>query len=133
MTAAAPIVHDASDSETAARIAADLTAPERERPTTGLHVVVLVTAEGNTGFARLVDPASTGNGSQRWLKHARRGASPGGWSELHHPRAEQELGAWRAEHATQLDRLLIGYTKQAWAIEGDAPYVVEFAPVAMPQ
>jgi hypothetical protein len=110
---------------------AALTSPERAFAERGVHVVVQVTADGNTAFARIDDPTSQGNGSQRWLKHARRGSSPGGWSEEHHPRSEQHVGFWKQRHAEAIDRKLIDYSKQAWRLDDEAPYVVEFPVVSV--
>jgi hypothetical protein len=110
---------------------AALTSPDREHAERGVHVVVHVTADGNTAYARVNDPASQGHRSQRWLTHARRGSSPGGWSEEHHPRSEQHVGHWKQRHAAALDRALIGYSKQAWRLGDDAPYVVEFPVVPL--
>jgi hypothetical protein len=110
---------------------AELVSAEREVAERGVHVVVHVTAEGNTAYARVDDPTSQGHRSQRWLKHARRGASPGGWSEEHHPRSEQHVGYWKERHAPTIDRTLIGYSKQAWKLDADAPYVVEFPAVSV--
>jgi len=125
-----PIVH-AIQSDGAAALVARLTDRERARSGPGVHVVVLVTDGGNQAYARVVDASSDGNGSQRWLSHARRGASPGGWSEQHHPRSEQHVGEWRRDAAAVLDRILIDHSKRAWAIDATAPYVVEFPPVEL--
>jgi hypothetical protein len=125
---APPTVHPAADEAALAELVAELTAPERQRDGVGWHVVVQVLDGGSTVYARLADPAQLGDGSQRWLRHAPRGASTGGWTEAHHPRSEAELGAWRAERADALDRQLIQLSKQAWKCDASAPYAVEFAP-----
>lgn len=132
MPDAAPTIHVPTPDQDAAAIARTLTSPDRERDAAGLHVVVLVAAEGNTAYGRVHDSDSPGHGQQRWLQHARRGSSPGGWSEEHHPRSEQHVGYWKDGAADALDRLLIGHSKQAWKLDAEAPYVVEFAPVALP-
>lgn len=121
-----PTIHTAPDEGDAEVIVAELTDPARER-VPGLHVVVHVAEGGSVAYGRIESPGELGHGSQRWLRHALRGASPGGWTEMHHPRSEAELGAWREERATRLDRILIDHSKQAWALEHAAPYVVEFA------
>lgn len=133
MLGAAPTIHVPTSDQDAAAIARSLTAPDRERDADGLHVVVAVTVDGNTAYGRVKDPASPGHGQQRWLQHARRGSSPGGWSEDHHPRSEQHVGYWKDGVAEAMDRVLISHSKQAWKLDADAPYVVEFAPVVLPQ
>jgi hypothetical protein len=126
MESAAPTVHQLDASSDAAALVKQLTSRERERPEAGVYVVVLVTTDGNNAYARVHDASSDGHLSQRWLHHARRGASPGGWSEQHHPRGEQHVGAWKTEHAATLDRMLIDCSKQAWKLDATAPYAVEF-------
>lgn len=126
MNPAAPTIHQLDPSSDAAALVTSLTSRERERAQAGVYVVVLVTTGGNNAYARVADPSSDGNGSQRWVHHARRGSSPGGWSEQHHPRGEQHVGAWKAANAPALDRMLIDASKRAWKLEHDAPYVVEF-------
>lgn len=129
--AAPPTVHQMTDEIALTKLVRTLTDPARERAGAGWHVVVQVTQGGNTVYARLADETQLGDGSQRWLRHARRGASPGGWTEEHHPRSEVELGAWRAERAEKIDRQLIRLSKQAWKCDADAPYAVEFAPMTL--
>ena len=140
-----PIVHTSTDQIACSKVVKALTDPARAREGTGWHVVVQVFEGSSTVFARLNDAAQawngdsnsqydiweTGHGSQRWLKHERRGASPGGWTEAHHPRSEVELGAWRDERAEAIDRDLIRLSKQAWKCDADAPYAVEFAPMPL--
>lgn len=126
-----PTVHPVADEAALAVLVGELTAPERARDARGWHVVVQVAEGGSTAYARLVDPDELGHGSQRWLRHARRGASPGGWTEEHHPRSEVELGEWRAVRAETLDRHLIQLSKQAWKCDAAAPYAVEFAPLTL--
>ena len=126
MTLDAPRIHQLDADSDAATLVKELTSRDRDRAGAGVYVVVHVTDSGNNAYARIVDPESAGDGSQRWLHHARRGASPSGWSEQHHSRAEHEVGGWKREHAEQLDRLLIECSKQAWALEATVPYVVEF-------
>ena len=108
-----------------------LIGPAHEQAERGVHVVVHVAVEGNTAYARVDDPASQGHRSQRWLKHARRGASPGGWSEEDPQGSEESVDSWRRRHAAAIDRALIDYSKQAWKLEDEAPYVVEFAIVPL--
>ncbi|MCW2923921.1 MAG: hypothetical protein JWM98_1325 [Thermoleophilia bacterium] len=131
MTEAAPTIHPLAPDDDAATRVLELTAPDRPRPEAGLHVVVHVAEGGNTAYGRIEDPTSPGHGSQRWLQHARRGSSPGGWTEQHHPRSETEVGAWKERAAAGLDRQLIERCRQAWRLEQDPPYLVEFAPVAL--
>lgn len=126
-----PIVHTSTDQIACSKVVKALTDPARAREGTGWHVVVQVFEGSSTVFARLNDAAQLGHGSQRWLKHERRGASPGGWTEAHHPRSEVELGAWRDERAEAIDRDLIRLSKQAWKCDADAPYAVEFAPMPL--
>lgn len=133
MPDAEPTIHLPTPDQDAAALARSLTAPDRERDAVGLYVVVAVTEAGNTAYGRINDPASPGHGSQRWLQHARRGSSPGGWSEAHHPRSEQHVGYWKDSAAEAIDRVLIDHSKQAWKLDATAPYVVEFAPVELPQ
>jgi len=92
----------------------------------GVTVVVLVTADGNVAYARVHDEGSAGHESQRWLEHARRGSSPGGWSQLHDARSEEHVGAWKQAAAQPLDRLLIACSKRAWKLDAEPPYVAEF-------
>jgi len=130
MPNAAATIHPIdADTHTITMVAA-LTSPERSRTEPGAYVVVHVSDGGSKGYARYVDPESVGDGSQRWLKHELRGASPGGWSEGHHPRSEQEIGAWRERNAEALDKLLIQHCKLAWKLDAEAPYVAEFPVVA---
>ena len=124
-----PIPPDADGAD----VVAPLTAPERACPGDGLHVVVHVAATGNVAYGRVRDTASPGDGSQRRLQHARRGSSPGSWSEQHHPRSEQELGSWRDLNAAALDRVLITCSKRAWQLDAEPPYVVEFEPIDLAQ
>lgn len=126
MDPAAPTIHQLTPDDDAAALVTSLTSPKRERAQPGVYVVVLVTTGGNDAYARIFDSTSDGDGSQRWLHHARRGASPGGWSEQHHPRGEQQVGAWKTANAPALDRMLIAASKRAWKAEQQAPYVVEF-------
>ena len=127
--AAPPTVHQVADEAALTSLVAELTAPERDRNGIGWHVVAQVLDGGSTLYARLADPGQLGDGSQRWLRHAPRGASTGGWTEEHHPRSERELGAWRAERADAIDRQLIQLGKQAWKCDAEPPYAVEFAPL----
>ncbi|MCW2928838.1 MAG: hypothetical protein JWM86_2806 [Thermoleophilia bacterium] len=124
-TSAEPTIHPVPDDGDAEVVIAELTDPARDREP-GLHVIVSVTAGGNTAYGYIDAPGTLGHGSQRFVRHARRGPSAGGWTAPHHPRSEAELGAWRAPLEDGLDRLLIDHCKQAWALAGDAPYVVEF-------
>jgi hypothetical protein len=133
MPDAAPTIHVPTTDQDVSSLVEQLTAPDRERDGTGLHVVVAVTADGNTAYGRVNDADSPGHGSQRWVQHARRGSSPGGWSEQHHPRSEQHVGYWKDAAAASIDRVLIDHSKQAWKLDATAPYVVEFAPVELPQ
>ena len=125
---APPTVHQVADEAALTELVAELTSPGRSRSGIGWHVVVRVEEGSSTVYARLVDPDQPGHGSQRWLRHARRGASPAGWTEGHHPRSEAELGSWREARAEALDRHLIRLSRTAWACDVDPPYVVEFAP-----
>ncbi len=122
----APTIHQLDADSDAAALIKQLSSRDRDRSGSGVYVLVHVTESGNNAYARIADADSAGDGSQRWLHHARRGASPCGWSEQHHSRTEQEVGAWKREHAASLDRLLIDRSKQAWALEATVPYVVEF-------
>lgn len=126
-----PTIHPLPAHVDSGELVRELTSRERERAQPGVHVVVHVTEGGNAGYARVVAPGSPGDGSQRWLHHARRGSSPGGWSELHHPRTERAVGAWKDQHESALDRVLIERSKDAWRMERDAPYVVEFPPAPL--
>ena len=126
MTSPAPTIHQLDAASDAASLVKSLTDRDRERAETGVYVVVLVTDAGNNAYARIADADIAGDGSQRWLHHARRGASPGGWSEQHHQRSEKHIGAWKTANAPELDRILIDCSKQAWKLDGTAPYVVEF-------
>lgn len=125
-----PIIHLVPEGTEPAAIVDGVVAAERDREP-GVHIVVLVTADGNVGYARVHDEGSPGHDSQRWLEHARRGSSPGGWSELHHPRSEEHVGAWKEQAAQPLDRLLIRYSKRAWGLEAEPPYAVEFPVVPL--
>ena len=133
MPDASHTIHVPTPEQDVAAIVRTLTSPDREREAVGLHVVVAVTADGNTAYGRVHDPESPGDGQQRWLKHARRGSSPGGWSEEHHPRSGLHIGYWKDAIADAVDRVLIDHSKQAWKLEATAPYVVEFDPVELPQ
>jgi hypothetical protein len=131
MNPPAPTIHQLDSGSDAASLVRSLTSPDRERSSAGVHVVVHVTDGGNNAYARIADAGSAGDGSQRWLHHARRGASPGGWSEQHHQRSEQHVGAWKTANAAALDRMLIDCSKQAWKLDAAAPYVVEFPVVEL--
>ena len=126
-----PTVHPVADDAELSALVAELTAPERARDSVGWHVVVQVSEAESRVFARLVDPEQFGDGSQRWLHRARRGASPSGWTEAHHPRGQQDLAAWRDSRAEALDRQLIKLSKHAWKCDAEAPYAVEFAPLQL--
>ena len=126
MESDAPIIHAIPADMEAATFVHTLTRPDRERDAIGVHVVVHVSDAGNVAYARINDPESLGHGSQRWLRHARRGASPGGWSELHDSRIDDRIGEWKTRNADQLDRRLIDFSKRAWALDATAPYAVEF-------
>lgn len=129
--AAGPRLHAIGAGEDVDALVEQLTRRARDREE-GVHVVVHVTSTGgNRAFARVVAAGSDGDGVQRWLHHARRGASPGGWSEQHHPRGEVQVGAWKDAHAANLDRFLIRCSKRAWALKGEVPYVVEFSAVGL--
>jgi hypothetical protein len=128
MPDSAPIVHPLSSDSGAAALLEQLTAATSSATgaTSGVHVLVHVSEAGNTGYARVEQTPYSGGTLQRWIRHARRGSSEGGWSEQHHPRAQQQLGPWKDASADALDRMLIDRCKQAWRLEGDAPYVAEF-------
>ncbi len=129
----APVIHVPTPEQDVTSIVRRLTAPDRARDGVGMSIVVTITADGNTAYGRIHDPASAGDGQQRWLKHARRGSSPGGWSEEHHPRSGLHIGYWKDAAVDAIDRVLIDHCKQAWKLDATAPYVVEFAPVESPQ
>lgn len=133
MPDAEPIIHVPTPDQDVQDVVNQLTDRDRERTAVGLHVVVAVIDAGNTAYGRVHDPASPGHGSQRWLQHARRGSSPGGWTEEHHPRSEQHVGYWKGAAADPIDRLLIEHSKRAWKLDETAPYVVEFPPVELRQ
>jgi len=126
----APTIHSIPPDADPSELLRELTNREGERER-GVHVVVLVAEGGNVAHARIKDSGSPGDGSQRWLQHARRGSSPGGWTERHHPRNERDVGEWKQRHAGALDRLLIECSKDAWRLEHDAPYLAQFAPVSL--
>ncbi|MCW2955987.1 MAG: hypothetical protein JWO69_856 [Thermoleophilia bacterium] len=126
-----PLVHPFDDVDAAIAFAAERTDRARAREEIGLHVVVRLIDGETTAYARLHDPESVGHLAQRWLEFRRRGVSPGGWSELHHPRAEAPVGPWKDDHELALDRLLIQHAKQAWHLPGEVPYVVEFPTIPL--
>jgi len=125
--ASAPTIHTIPDDSDAVELIAALATDDPGSP--GLRVLVHVSEGINIAYGRVVDEASTGNGSQRRLEHSPRGTSAAAWTELHHPRGERELGQWRAEHEAVIDRRLIQCCKQAWRLDAAAPYVAEFATI----
>ena len=125
----APVIHPLQLDYDATALVAQLIelSGAGESAAVGLHVLVHVSEAGNTGYGRVVHATFSGATLQRWIRHARRGASEGGWSQQHHPRGEQAIGAWKERSAATLDRLLIDHCKQAWRLEQAAPYIAEFA------
>lgn len=127
MPAPAPIVHPLAPDEDPAVRVAQLVSAQGAGAEPGLHVLVRVADTGNMGYARVIAPPHTGAKLQRWVQHARRGSSPGGWSHDHHPKAEKALGQWKRRNEQALDRLVIDHCKQAWRLDHEAPYIAEFA------
>lgn len=127
MTADAPTVHDLSPDDDADAHVRELVAAGADRAP-GLHVYVRVGESGNMAHGLVVSAKPPLQ--HRWVQHARRGASPGGWSDQK-AASNKSLATWRTAHEQPLDRILIDHCKQAWRLEADAPYVVEFPPVEL--
>jgi hypothetical protein len=125
MTADAPLVHAVPpDADPDARVRELIAAAADRAP--GLHLFVRVGETGNMAQALLVTSARAAQ--HRWVQHARRGASPGGWSERK-ASSNKALARWRSSNEQALDRILIDHCKQAWRLQAEVPCVVEFAPL----
>lgn len=130
MSSDAPMVHALSPEEDpAVRLRESIAAGSIERRP-GLYVFVQVGSDGSIGHALLVAAPGQRAIPQRWVEHARRGPSPGGWSDAGDG-SDEALRPWKARHEQVLDRILIDHCKRAWRLDHDAPYIVEFPPLVL--